>query len=415
MTEQEHNNVQWRKVKLGDCCSINPKTDISKVQNDDIVSFVKMEDVSNDGFITSFSERPYKSLQKKGFTIFQNDDVIFAKITPCMENGKGALVRNMKSKICLGSTEFHVLRACANVSIDFIYQLTISKRFRQRAEMQMTGSAGQQRVPTAFLEDCLISIPFKNNKPDLSAQRRIAAILASADKVIVATQKIIAKYKQIKQGMMEDLLNEQCSMNNVQWRKVRLGEVCAVNPKTDTTKVLDDDFVTFVRMEDVSNDGLIASFSERPYKSLQKKGFTIFQNDDVIFAKITPCMENGKGALVRNMKSKICMGSTEFHVLRACDNVSIDFIYQLTISKQFRQRAEMQMTGSAGQQRVPTAFLEDYLISIPFKNDKPDLTEQRRIAAILSGIDAKIAAEEKVLEKYEKVKKGLMERLLNEQ
>ena len=145
-----------------------------------------------------------------------------------------------------------------------------------------------------------------------------------------------------------------------------------------------------------------------------KKGFTIFQNDDVIFAKITPCMENGKGALVRNMKSKICMGSTEFHVLRACDNVSIDFIYQLTISKQFRQRAEMQMTGSAGQQRVPTAFLEDYLISIPFKNDKPDLTAQRRIAAILSGIDAKIAAEEKVLQKYEKVKKGLMERLLEE-
>ena len=200
--------------------------------------------------------------------------------------------------------------------------------------------------------------------------------------------------------------------SNVQWKKVKLGEVCAVNPKTDTTKVLDDDFVTFVRMEDVSNDGIIASFSERPYKSLLKKGFTIFQNDDVIFAKITPCMENGKGALVRNMKSKICMGSTEFHVLRACDNVSIDFIYQLTISKQFRQRAEMQMTGSAGQQRVPTAFLEDYLISIPFKNDKPDLTAQRRIAAILSGIDAKIAAEEKVLQKYEKVKKGLMERLL---
>jgi len=134
MTEQEHNNVQWRKVKLGDCCSINPKTDISKVQNDDIVSFVKMEDVSNDGFITSFSERPYKSLQKKGFTIFQNDDVIFAKITPCMENGKGALVRNMKSKICMGSTEFHVLRACANVSIDF--GTSLSNKFT------MSGSSG---------------------------------------------------------------------------------------------------------------------------------------------------------------------------------------------------------------------------------------------------------------------------------
>ena len=248
--------------------------------------------------------------------------------------------------------------------------------------------------------------------PDLSAQCRIAAILTSADKVIAATQKTIAKYKQIKQGMMEDLLNEQCTMNNVQWKKVRLGECCAVNPKTDTMKVLDDDVVALVRMEDVSNDGFITSFSERTYKSLQKRGLTIFQNEDVIFAKITPCMENGKGALVRNMKSQICMGSTEFHVLRAYDNVSINFIYQLTISKRFRQRAEMQMTGSAGQQRVPTAFLEDCLISIPFKNNKPDLTAQRRIAAILSGIDAKIAAEGKVQQNYEKVKKGLMERLL---
>ena len=243
----------------------------------------------------------------------------------------------------------------------------------------------------------------------LSAQRRIAAILSSADKVIAATQKLIAKYKQMKQGMMEDLLKPKEG-----WKMVKLGECCTVNPKTDTTKVLDDDIVALVRMEDVSNDGFITSFSERTYKSLQKRGLTIFQNEDVIFAKITPCMENGKGALVRNMKSKICMGSTEFHVLRACDNVSIDFIYQLTISKRFRQKAEMQMTGSAGQQRVPTTFLEDYLVSIPFKNGKPDLTEQRRIAAILSGIDAKIAAEEKVLEKYEKVKKWLMERLLDE-
>jgi len=243
----------------------------------------------------------------------------------------------------------------------------------------------------------------------LPAQRRIAAILSSADKVIASTQKVIAKYKQMKQGMMEDLLKPKEG-----WKKVKLGECCEINPKTDTTKVQDYDVVAFIRMEDVSNDGFITSFSERAYKSLQKKGFTVFQNDDVIFAKITPCMENGKGGLVRNMKSKICMGSTEFHVLRACANVSIDFIYQLTISKRFRQKAEMQMTGSAGQQRVPAAFLEDYFISIPFKNGVPDLAEQRRIAAILSGIDAKIAAEETVLEKYEKVKKGMMERLLNE-
>lgn len=373
--------TEWVHKKLGECLTIGNGCDYKHLQHGDVPVY------GTGGVMTYVDKYLYDGetvcIGRKG-TINH----------PIYHNGK----------IWTVDTLFYT-HSFLNVLPKFIYYTFCNIDWNKYNEA--TGVPSLSKETIYKIE---IPIPYKNNKPDLSAQRRIAAILSSADKVIASTQKLIAKYKQMKQGLMEELLKPKEG-----WKKVRLGEVCAVNPKTDTTKVLDDDFVTFVRMEDVSNDGLIASFSERPYKSLQKKGFTIFQNDDVIFAKITPCMENGKGALVRNMKSKICMGSTEFHVLRACDNVSIDFIYQLTISKQFRQRAEMQMTGSAGQQRVPTAFLEDYLISIPFKNDKPDLAEQRRIAAILSGIDAKIVTEEKVLEKYEKVKKGLMERLLNEQ
>jgi len=350
------------------------------------------------------NEIPYINDGVKFNTAEVNDgDVIFADTAEDDTVGKCVEVLNVGDRKIVSGLHTYFCRPRHKMALGYLGYYLNSNHFHNQLLPYIAGSKVSS-VNRTSIARTFISYP-----ADLSAQRRIAAILSSADKVIAATQKLIAKYKQMKQGMMEDLLKPKEG-----WKMVKLGEVCAVNPKTDTTKVLDDDFVTFVRMEDVSNDGLIASFSERPYKSLQKKGFTIFQNDDVIFAKITPCMENGKGALVRNMKSKICMGSTEFHVLRACDNVSIDFIYQLTISKQFRQRAEMQMTGSAGQQRVPTAFLEDYLISIPFKNDKPDLTEQRRIAAIFSGIDAKIAAEGKVLEKYEKVKKGLMEKLLNE-
>ena len=193
-----------------------------------------------------------------------------------------------------------------------------------------------------------------------------------------------------------------------EWKEYKFSDFVEINPSVKIPKGIS---VSFVEMKDLDS-------SVKYCESSQKKeltGGSRFINGDTLFARITPCMENGKGGLVRNMKSKICMGSTEFHVLRACANVSTDFIYQLTISKRFRQKAEMQMTGSAGQQRVPAAFLEDYFISIPFKNDVPDLAEQRRIAAILSGIDAKIAAEEKVLEKYEKVKKGMMEKMLQKQ
>lgn len=241
----------------------------------------------------------------------------------------------------------------------------------------------------------------------LAEQRRIAGILSSADGAIAASEALIAKYRNIKRGLLTTLLQPKEG-----WKKVKLGECCEVNPKTDLSALHSNDEIAFLKMEDVSNDGKITNCNYLKYCFLAKKGFTTFQNEDVIFAKITPCMENGKGALVRNIKSVVGMGSTEFHVLRAKENISIDFIYQISISKHFRLEAEMQMTGSAGQQRVPTAFLEEYEISVPYKNGQPDLAEQRRIAGILSSVDAKIAVEEKVVEKYKGVKKGLMEELL---
>lgn len=241
----------------------------------------------------------------------------------------------------------------------------------------------------------------------LTEQRRIAGILSSADGAIAASEALIEKYRNIKRGLLATLLQPKEG-----WKKVKLGECCEVNPKTDLSILRSNDEIAFLKMEDVSNDGKITNCNYLRYCFLAKKGFTTFQNEDVIFAKITPCMENGKGALIRNIKSIVGMGSTEFHVLRAKENISIDFIYQISISKHFRLEAEMQMTGSAGQQRVPTAFLEEYEISVPYKNGQPDLAEQRRIAEILSSVDAKIAAEEKVVEKYKGVKKGLMEELL---
>ena len=401
-TVQEHknaqctmNNVQWKKVKLGNCCAVNPKTDTTKVLDDDVVTLVRMEDVSNDGFITSFSERTYKSLQKRGLTIFQNEDVIFAKITPCMENGKGALVRNMKSKICMGSTEFHVLRACDNVSIDFIYQLTISKRFRQRAEMQMTGSAGQQRVPTAFLEDCLISIPFKNNKPDLPAQRRIAAILASADKVIDSTRRLIEKYKKMKQGMMEELFNEQCTMNNVQWKKVRLGEVGDFYVGGDVDRSCFSPYPTVecrfpIYANALVNEGLYGYSNKYEF---DKEAVTITGRGDV-----------GKVFYRKPYFSTIIRLVT---LIPTDSNIDVKFLSYAMLRINF-------IIESTGVPQLTAPQAKKYEVSIPYKNGNPDLAEQRRIAAILSGIDAKIAAEEKVLEKYTLVKKGLMEKLLNE-
>ncbi len=107
----------------------------------------------------------------KGLTFFENGDVIFAKITPCMENGKGAFVTNLPTKYAFGSTEFHVLRSSFRINGKFLYYYTYCKTFRDYAAENMTGAAGQKRVSTNFLKYTVIHLP------DISEQQKIVDYL----------------------------------------------------------------------------------------------------------------------------------------------------------------------------------------------------------------------------------------------
>lgn len=154
----------------------------------------------------------------------------------------------------------------------------------------------------------------------------------------------------------------------------KLGEVCVINPKG---KLLDDDYdVSFVPMQSVSEDGTVDVTTIRKYGEV-KKGFTNFRDGDILFAKITPCMENGKGCIVNDLKNGIGFGSTEFHVLRPkLELVTSEWIYYLTSWPEFRKECEKNMTGSAGQKRVPKTFLENYQIDIPSLNEQKKITGQ---------------------------------------
>lgn len=166
------------KVRLGECCIINPKksSDIRLVDNDLMVSFVSMSDVSEDGQIVTCNHKQYESV-KSGFTYFSENDVLFAKITPCMENGKGGIAKGLLNGIGFGSTEFHVLRPIDQVSNScWLYELTSFPQFRQAAEINMTGSAGQRRVPASFLANYKVSLP------PISLQNQFADFVHHLDK-----------------------------------------------------------------------------------------------------------------------------------------------------------------------------------------------------------------------------------------
>ena len=164
----------------------------------ELISFVSMSGISEGGGVTESNDLPFNAVSS-GFTRFQNGDVLFAKITPCMENGKGALAENLTGGVGCGSTEFHVLRATQAGIPAYLYQLMQWKLTRQTAEIFMSGSAGQQRVQSDF---------FRRHKvyaPALPIQQKIATILTGIDTAIEKTEVLIAKYQQIKAGLMHDL------------------------------------------------------------------------------------------------------------------------------------------------------------------------------------------------------------------
>ena len=170
----------------------------------------------------------------------------------------------------------------------------------------------------------------------------------------------------------------QCISNN--WEVKSLSDYCVVNPKKSEIGSLPEDFeLSFVPMQSVSENGDINTSTVKQYKDV-KTGFTYFRENDVLFAKITPCMENGKGCVARNLKNKIGFGSTEFHVLRPIENISnSEWIYRLTTFKSFRKDAENNMTGSAGQRRTPKEFFDKYKVGLPplsLQNDFATFVQQ---------------------------------------
>lgn len=165
-------------------------------------------------------------------------------------------------------------------------------------------------------------------------------------------------------------------------KKVALHEVATINPRASQLSLLPTDPVSFVPMAAVSERSRnIEEVEVRQYSEVSK-GYTYFEEGDVIVAKITPCYENGKIALARDLPHRVAFGSTEFHVFRASDAIDNRYIFHLLQAPAVRIAGASQMKGAAGQKRVPAEYFKSLQIPVP------PLTEQKRIAAILDAADA---------------------------
>lgn len=192
------------------------------------------------------------------------------------------------------------------------------------------------------------------------------------------------------------------------WATATMPDVCELNPaKPKADQYAADLPVTSVPMSAVDADsGTIANPSVRPFGDV-RKGFTSFRDNDVILAKITPCMENGKAAVARGLVNGLGFGSTEFHVFRSNGAVLPDFLYHFIRQESFRKAAESEMTGSVGQKRVPAEYLESVELPIP------PLAEQRRIVAAVEAVVAKVNAARERLNRVPAILKRFRQAVLS--
>ena len=200
--------------------------------------------------------------------------------------------------------------------------------------------------------------------PSIEEQRVLADKLWAAYELKEAYKKMIAATDEMVKSQFIEMFGNPLSQEQ-KYPMRKLSECCIINPRRTSVCLKDSDYVSFVPMPSVSENGTLQDVMDEEYGKV-KKGFTYFENNDVLFAKITPCMENGKGAIAHSLTNGIGMGSTEFHILRPIKGLSNPYwLLCLTRMPIFRKLAEKNMTGTGGQKRVGAAFLENFMIGLP--------------------------------------------------
>lgn len=261
----------------------------------------------------------------------------------------------------------------------YITWLLKGNYFAEALDTQARGTTGYAAIrPKQFLS---LEIPL----PPLDEQRRIVARIEALATRVNEAQRLRKEAEKELGALIDSIIRNLITEKKSQWVFGVIPKFAKVNPsRKGQINLNPDDLVSFVPMSAVDDvTGTIARPQPRPYQDVSK-GYKWFIDGDVIFARITPCMENGKSALAKNLVNGVGFGSTEFHVIRPVNKILGEWIHILTRSKEFRDDAASNFKGTAGQQRVPQNFLDKKVIPVP------PIDEQRWLVAYLDGLQAQV-------------------------
>ena len=352
------NNKRWEKTKLGNKSVIgSSKRIFANEYTSEGIPFYRSKEIIELGMGEKpsvelyISKKRYQEIKEK-FGIPIPGDILMTAVGTI---GKFWIVPNSKpfyykdgNLVYIRTKEFNPL---------FLKKLL--EMLIEKYKVENANGSAYTALTIEKLKDLQIVLP------PMTLQKQYEEFHIQIDKSKFLLQQILEKFELLKKSRFIEMFGN-LGNHHKDWKIAKFENFCEINPNKKSIENIEDSTeVSFIPMAAVSEKGEIDTSETKTYSEV-KKGFTSFSDKDVLFAKITPCMENGKGAVAEGLKNNLGFGSTEFHVLRPkqelCDSY---WLYYLMSLPEFRKKAELNMKGSAGQKRVPANFLAKFEISLP--------------------------------------------------
>ena len=350
------------------------------------------------------------SLDTSGYKVVEHGDLVINK----MKAWQGSLAVSEYNGIV--SPAYHICKITSeNICKKYLHYLLRDASYLPEYMRLSTGlRVGQWDL--SF--DDFKNIPFL--VPPLAEQERIAAFLdaecAEIDAVLEKTRASIEEYKKLKQAVITQAVTKGVRgdrpMKNsgiewigeipAEWTASKIKYCTEFSPSCNTSHLSEDSLVTFTPMECIKN----GYFENREaHFSALSSSYTQYQDGDIVFAKVTPCFENGNIAIMQGLSAGVGFGSSELFVIRP-QSINTEFIFYYLQNDIFKQYACATMTGTGGLKRVSPTFVRNYSVFIPCNEEQLEIV--RYLNEKCSGIEVLIAKKQQYLTEIENYKKSLI-------
>ncbi len=346
---------RWQLRRIEDVCVVNPHLPREhKIPDETLVSFVPMAAVDEiSGTIADSQVRSFKDV-KKSYTHFIDDDVLFAKITPCMENGKAAIAKNLHGGLGFGSTEFHVLRSKGEVLPDWLFYFVRQPRFRTEAKLNFTGTAGQQRVPTTFLASAAIPIP------PITEQRRIVDLLTRTKGIVRLRREAEKKAAELIPALFVDMFGDPVT-NPKGWATLPIIELCAVQtggtPSRENAAYYEGE-IPWVKTGEVAGGVIVKTGEHISEQALAETNCKRFPIGTVLVAMYGQGQTRGRCAMlgIEASTNQACAA------ILPSDQIAGEFLFRL-LQTQYEHLRSLAQGGN--QANLNLSMIKNYRVILP--------------------------------------------------